>query len=70
MIKWIATALFLFAGTVLALNIEISKYGFLCFYAGHILLAYYFLKQRDWALVTQNAFFLVIDSIGIVRWFF
>jgi len=69
MIKWLATALFLFAGTVLALNIDISKYGFLCFFAGHIMLAYYFLKERDWAMITQNTFFLFIDFIGIYRWF-
>ena len=68
--KWLATFLFLTAGTMLSLNIEISRFGFLFFFAGHVLLSYYFAKHRDYAMLTQNAFFLIIDSIGIYRWFF
>ena len=68
--KWIATILFLTAGTLLSLNIEISRIGFLFFLTGHVLLTYYFLKLKDYAMITQNAFFLIIDAIGIYRWFF
>ena len=67
--KWLATALFLSAGTLLSLNIEISRFGFLLFFTGHILLTWYFLKEKDWAMITQNAFFILIDILGIYRWF-
>ena len=67
--KWLATALFLSAGTLLSLNIEISRFGFLLFFTGHILLSYIFLKEKDWAMVTQNGFFIFVDMIGIYRWF-
>lgn len=67
--KWLATALFLSAGTLLSLNIEISRFGFLLFLTGHVLLTYYFVKFKDYAMVTQNAFFIIIDMIGIYRWF-
>lgn len=67
--KWIATILFLTAGTLLSLNIEISRFGFFCFITGHTLLTYYFMKNKDYAMLTQNVFFLMIDAIGIYRWF-
>lgn len=67
--KWLATALFLSAGTLLSLNIEISRFGFLLFFTGHMLLTWYFLKEKDWAMITQNAFFILIDMLGIYRWF-
>ena len=68
--KWLATALFLSAGTLLSLNIEISRFGFLLFLTGHVMLTFYFLKVKDWAMITQNAFFIIIDTLGIYRWFF
>jgi|TARA_A200000159_G_scaffold161284_1_gene182902 hypothetical protein len=67
--KWLATALFLSAGTLLSLNIEISRFGFLLFLAGHVLLSWYFYKEKDWAMTTQNGFFIFIDALGIYRWF-
>ena len=67
--KWLATALFLSAGTLLSLNIEISRFGFLLFLSGHILLTWYFFRYKDWAMITQNAFFILIDLLGIYRWF-
>ena len=67
--KWLATALFLSAGTLLSLNIEISRFGFLLFFTGHVLLTWYFLREKDWAMITQNAFFILIDILGIYRWF-
>ena len=45
--KWLATVLFLSAGTLLSLNIEISRFGFLLFLTGHVLLSYYFVKGSD-----------------------
>jgi hypothetical protein len=68
-VKWLATILFLTAGTLLSLNIEISRFGFFFFLTGHIILTYYFIKYRDWAMVVQNGFFLFIDALGIYRWF-
>jgi|TARA_B110000977_G_scaffold197180_1_gene279098 hypothetical protein len=68
--KWLATAIFLSAGTLLSLNIEISRFGFLLFLTGHVLLSYWFFKEKDWAMATQNGFFIFIDLLGIFRWFF
>jgi hypothetical protein len=69
-LKWIATAMFLTAGTLLSLNIEASKIGFLLFFSGHIILFFLFLRLRDKPMIVQNGFFMIIDVIGIYRWFF
>jgi hypothetical protein len=69
-LKWIATAMFLTAGTLLSLNIAISKIGFVLFFFGHILLFLLFIKIRDKPMIVQNGFFIIIDSMGIYRWFF
>jgi len=67
-IKWVATIMFVCAGTLISLNIEISKWAFPLFTLGHIILIPIFWKQRDMPLVTQNFFFLLIDLLGVYRW--
>jgi hypothetical protein len=70
-LKWSSTALFIAAGLLLALNIpDTSKYGFLLFLTGHVVLLHAFIKAKDTPMITQNAFFLIIDLIGIYKWFF
>lgn len=68
-LKWVATLLFLMAGLMLSLNVGVSKIGFLLFFVGHAMLLNVFWRERDWSMITQNGFFIVIDSIGIYRWF-
>ena len=71
LIKWLGTLSFLSAALLLSSNIELSKYGFLVFLFGHVLLSYYFwFKNKDYPLFTQNFFFIGIDVFGIYRWFF
>ena len=67
--KWLATVLFIFSGTVLALNIDISRWGFVTFAIAHILLVVVFTKLKDYPMLLQNAFFIIVDAIGIYRWF-
>ena len=67
--KWIATLLFWFAGTVLALNVDISRWGFVAFLIAHLLLVVVFTKVKDYPMLLQNAFFIIVDCIGIFRWF-
>jgi hypothetical protein len=69
-VKWIGTICFLCAALLLSSNIDISRYGFILFLIGHIILTYWFwFRQKDYPMFTQNAFFIGIDVFGIVRWF-
>jgi len=68
--KWIGTVSFLLAALLLSSNIEESRYGFLVFLYGHIVLSFYFwFKNKDLPMFTQNFFFIGVDLWGIYRWF-
>ena len=70
MIKWIATASFLVSAILLSSNIEESRYGFIIFLFGHALLTHYFwFKERDYPMFTNNMMFLFVDIYGINQWF-
>ena len=69
LLKWLGTVLFLLAGFLLALNIEISRYGFPLFLAGHLLFIYIFSRTKDTPMILQNVAFACIDISGIYRWF-
>jgi hypothetical protein len=68
-LKWISGSLFLMAGLLLSLNVDVSKIGFLLFFVGHVGLIVAFIKANDTPMIVQNSCFTVIDVIGIYRWF-
>jgi len=68
-IKWIGTSFFLTAGTLASLNIPETKWAFVLFLSGHVVLGVYFAWKRDTPMLVQNLFFIPIDILGIVRWF-
>jgi len=67
--KWLGTVSFLAAALLLSSNIEISRYGFLIFLFGHIVLTVLFWRLKDKPMFVQNFFFLFVDAWGIYRWF-
>jgi len=68
-LKWFGTVSFLLAALLLSSNIEISRYGFFIFLAGHLALSYLFFVNKDKPMFIQNFFFLFVDAWGIYRWF-
>lgn len=62
--------MFLFAGAIISMRLSISQYGFIAFLIGHLSLTYLFIKQHDRPMLIQNSAFIIIDLIGIYRWFF
>jgi len=68
-LKWFGTVCFLLAASLLSSNIEISRWGFFIFLAGHLALSYLFWKNSDKPMFVQNFFFIFIDAWGIYRWF-
>lgn len=67
-VKWLATFMFVCAGTLISLNLPESKYAFPLFATGHLIAIYVFVTLRDKPLIVQNIFFLCIDVIGIYQW--
>jgi len=69
-LKWLSTVMFLLAASMIALRLNISQYGYIAFIIGHLALTYLFIKEHDRPMLVQNAAFLIIDFIGVYRWFF
>ena len=70
-IKWIATGLFVFAGTSVSLKAPWIGYTFPCFVAAHAILVYYFVKHhKSKPLIFQNVYFLLMNSIATYIWNF
>lgn len=69
-IKWIATALFIFGGTICALKLDFMKWAFPCFVIAHTIFLYdFFRTHRNRPMILQNAYFLVINTIATFVWF-
>jgi hypothetical protein len=68
-IKWIATALFIFGGTVVAMKAPIIKYAFPAFVLGHIIYLYDFIAtHKNKALIFQNVYFFFMNIFACYVW--
>ena len=69
--KWISTALFIFAGTSVALKASWISIAFPCFVIGHAILVYYFIiHHKSKPLILQNVYFLIMNIIATYIWNF
>ena len=66
--KWIGTLAGIAGAVLVALNTEVSGYGFLLFLASSFLWCAAGVAQRDDSLILLQATFVIINIIGIYRW--
>ena len=66
--KWIGTLAGIAGAILVALNLDVSGYGFLLFLASSLLWCAAGIAQRDDSLILLQATFVVINIIGIYRW--
>lgn len=66
--KWLGTLSGIAGAILVALNMEVSGYGFLLFLASSLLWCAAGVVQRDDSLILLQATFVVINIIGIYRW--
>ena len=67
--KWTGTVLFFIAAILLSSNFEYSRYGFIVFAIGHVVLSSLFFYLKDKPMFTQNFVFLFVDLYGIYNHF-
>lgn len=68
-VKWIATGLFVFGGTVVSLKLPMMAYAFPCFVLAHIILLTDFIRtHKNKALIFQNGYFLIMNIIASYIW--
>jgi drug/metabolite transporter (DMT)-like permease len=66
--KWIGTISGVAGAVLVALNIDISGYGFLLFLLSSLLWSMAGLIQRDSSLIVLQVTFVGINVVGIYRW--
>lgn len=57
-------------GVLISWNTAYSKYGFIFATIASILLAIWCFVSDEWGYFTLNIVYLIIDVIGIYKWFF
>jgi nicotinamide riboside transporter PnuC len=67
---WFETITAITGGTLVALNIDISKFGYIFFLMSSVSWFLQAKKNGDSALMIVNVFFFFINILGIYRWFF
>jgi len=68
-IKWFSVVITIIAALSISLRITNIVVSYYIFLVGHIIMAYIFYKAKDWSLFFMNAVWVVIDIIGIIKWF-
>lgn len=68
MIKWTGASLVLISSLLVATNSIYSKYGYITYFVGGLMLLYTAIKEKDKPYIMLNTCFVFTDIIGIVRW--
>ena len=66
---WASVGLLLIGATLLALNISTTKWAFPILGIARIWLSVLMWNRRDYPLFVMNFFYVIVDIIGIIRWF-
>jgi hypothetical protein len=69
-IKWIATMLFMFGGTSVAVQAPWMKFAFPAFVLAHSVLLYdFYTTHRNKPLMIQNLYFFIVNIVATILWF-
>lgn len=68
-LRWSATAAAIVAAILVASNTEVTKWGFVIFLVASVLWIGAGLADRIYSLATLNAVLLVVNLVGVWRWF-
>ncbi len=67
-LKWLGTATGIAGGTVIALNLPFSGWGFVLFLISSVSWTIAGLRMRENSLVVLQGAFTAINLLGIYRW--
>jgi hypothetical protein len=67
--EWLSVGLLLIGATLLALNLPMSKWAFPILGISRLWLSILMFKKKDYPMFIMNFFYLIVDIIGIIRWF-
>lgn len=67
--EWLSVGLLLIGATLLALNLSMSKWAFPILGISRLWLSILMFKKKDYPMFIMNFFYLIVDIVGIIRWF-
>ena len=67
--EWLSVGLLLIGATLLALNLPYSKWAFVILGISRLWLSVLMFKKKDYPMFIMNFFYLIVDIVGIIRWF-
>jgi len=67
--EWVSVILLLIGATLLALNLPFSKWAFVILGISRLWLSILMYRKKDYPMFVMNFFYLIVDIVGIVRWF-
>lgn len=67
-IEWSGAVMGLLGSVILALNLDISGYGFVAFLISNLCWLAFGFKTRAWGLVTMQAGFTLTSLMGLYNW--
>ena len=67
--EWLSVGLLLIGATLLALNLPYSKWAFVILGISRLWLSVLMYKKKDYPMFIMNFFYLIVDIVGIIRWF-
>jgi hypothetical protein len=67
--EWLSVGLLLIGATLLALNLPMSKWAFPILGISRLWLSILMFKKKDYPMFIMNFFYLIVDIVGIIRWF-
>lgn len=66
---WTGTILGCVGALLLALNVPISRYAFICFIAANVFLISYASRRADYPVLALYLVMTLISLVGVRRWF-
>lgn len=68
-LQWAGAATGALGALWLALKVDSSRWGFVCYLLSNVCWVIYALQSAQWPLLLMNAVFTVITMVGLIRWF-
>lgn len=68
-IKWLSVVITIMAALTISLRVIDVVFSYYIFLIGHLIMTYVLFKFKDWSLFFMNMVWVVIDIVGIIKWY-
>lgn len=68
-IKWLSVVITIMAALTISLRVIDVLFSYYIFLIGHLIMTYVLFKFKDWSLFFMNMVWVIIDIVGIIKWY-